>query len=113
VTSYSQNVSLPEYTDSVLARLNQSDQVDVRSSSEVTVAGYPGHRVVLDAQPFQNSTLLFHQMNTWTTIGSKVYRLTYQGEESTFNQYLPEFSQMLESLRLNITAPITGENLVQ
>ena len=110
---YGQNVSLPEYTNSVLTRLNQSEQVDVRSSSEVTMAGYPGHRVVLAVQPFQNSTLLFHQMNTWTSIENKVYVLTYEGEESSFNQHLPEVSRMLESLRLNITAPITGENQVQ
>ena len=110
---YGQNVSLPEYTNFVLTRLNQSEQVDVRSSSEVTVAGYPGHRVVLAAHPFQNSSLLIHQMNTWTTIGNKVYLLRYEGEESTFNQYLPEVSQMLETLRLNTTTTTTGENLVQ
>ena len=113
VINFAQNISLPEYTDSVQTILNQSDQVDVRSSSEVTVAGYPGHRVVVAIQPFQNSTSLFHQMSTWTTVGNKVYLLTYEGEESTFNQHLPEVSQMLESLRLNITAPITGENFVQ
>ena len=99
VITYSQNVSLPEYTNFVLTRLNQSVQpVDVRSSSEVTVAGYPGHRLVLAIQPIQNSTLVFHQMNTWTTIGNNVYLLTYEGEESRFNQHLPEVSRMLESL---------------
>ena len=113
VINFAQNISLPEYTDSVQTILNQSDQVDVTSSSEVTLAGYPGHRVVVAIQPFQNSTSLFHQMSTWTTVGNKVYLLTYEGEESTFNRHLPEVSQMLESLRLNITAPITGENLVQ
>src|SRR5919106_4519852 len=59
VINFAQNISLPEYTDSVQTILNQSDQVDVRSSSEVTVAGYPGHRVVVAIQPFQNSTSLF------------------------------------------------------
>jgi hypothetical protein len=116
VRIYNQNISLPEYTDSVWTMLNQSEQVDVRSSSEVTIAGYPGHRVVLASQPFQNSTLISHQMNTWTTIGNKVYLLTYVGEESTFNQHLPEVSQMLETLRIatnntNMTTTTTaGEN---
>jgi hypothetical protein len=100
VIIYGQNVSLPEYTNLVLTTLNQSEQVDVRNSSEVTIAGYPGYRVVLAVQPFQNGTSLFHQMNTWTTIGNKVYLLTYEGEESTFNQHLPEVSQMLETLRI-------------
>jgi hypothetical protein len=115
VVNYVQNVSLPEYTNFVLTRLNQSEQIDVRNSSEVTIAGYPGHRVVLATQPFQNSTLIFHQMNTWTTIGNKVYLLTYEGEESTFNQHLPEVSQMLETLRIasdNMTTTTGGENLL-
>jgi photosystem II reaction center protein PsbP len=98
VITYSQNISLPEYTDFVSTILNQSDQLDIRSSSEVTVAGHPGYRVVLAGQPFQNSTLILHQMNTWTTIGNRAYILTYEGEESIFNRHLPEMSQMLESL---------------
>jgi hypothetical protein len=119
VIIYGQNVSLPEYTDSVRARLNQSEQVDVRSSSEVTVAGYPGYRVDLAVQPLQNSTLIFHQMSTWTVIGNKVYLLTYEGGEPTFNQHLPEVSQMLETLRIasnnnNMTTTTTsGENQTQ
>ena len=116
VIIYGQNISLPEYTDFVWTNLNQSQGVDVRSSSEVNVAGYPGHRVVLAVQPIlQNSMLLLHQMNTWTTIGNKVYLLTYEGEESTFNRYLPEVSQMLESLLIRsnnnmTTATTAGEN---
>lgn len=102
VIIYGQNISLPEYTDFVWTNLNQSQGVDVRSSSDVTIAGYPGHRVVLAAQPLlQNSSLLLHQMTTWTTIGNKVYLLTYEGEESTFNRHLPEVSQMLESILIN------------
>jgi hypothetical protein len=102
VITYGQNISLPEYTDFLLTTLNnQSEQIDVTSSSEVTVAGYPGHRVVvLTSQPFQNSTLIFNQMNTWTTIGNKVYLLSYEGEESVFNRHLPEVNQILESLSI-------------
>ena len=113
---YGQNVPLPEYTNFVLTRLNQSEQVDVRSSSEVTIAGYPGHRVVLAAQPFQNGSLIIHQMNTWTTIGNKVYLLRYEGEESTFNQYLPEVSRMLETLAItsnNMTTSTAEENQIE
>jgi hypothetical protein len=101
VPVYSQNISLQEYTNFVLTTLNQSEQIDLRNSSEVTVAGYPGYRVVLANQPFQNSTLIFYQMNTWTTIGNKVYLLTYEGEESRFNQHLPEVSRMMESLSIS------------
>jgi hypothetical protein len=116
VITYSQNISLSEYTDFVWTILNQSEGVvDVtNSSSEVTLGGYPGYRVVLASQPLvQNSSLVINQMNTWTVIGNKVYTLNYEGEESTFNRHMPEVSQMLETLRLgisNITTATTGEN---
>jgi hypothetical protein len=44
--------------------------------------------------------LIFNQMNTWTTIGNKVYLLSYEGEESAFNRHLPEVNQILESLSI-------------
>jgi hypothetical protein len=109
VINYGQNISLPEYTDSVLTAVNQSQQVDVRNSSDVTIAGYPGHRLVFAVQPFQNSTFILDQMNTWTTIGDKVYMLRYEGEESKFNQHLPEVSQMLESLEITNMANTTKQ----
>lgn len=63
VVPYSQNVSLPEYTNFVKTILNQSEQVDVRSSSEVTVADYPGYRVVLAERPFRNSSVSYEYVD--------------------------------------------------
>ena len=102
VIAFGQNISLSEYTNFIWTILNLSEGViDVKSSSsEVTLAGHPAYRVVLASQPFQNSTLVVNQMNTWTVIGNKVYTLNYEGEESTFNRHLPEVSQMLESLSI-------------
>jgi hypothetical protein len=64
-----QNVSLPEYTDFVLTGLQNQTGLEVKNSSEVTIAGYPGYRVVLAEQPFQNGTSLIYSMNIWTTVG--------------------------------------------
>lgn len=97
VVQFTQNVSLPEYTEFVLAGVNQSES-DLKNSSEATLAGYPGYRIVLANTPFQDSTFTVYHMNTWATIGNRVYHLTYEAEESAFNQHLPEVSQMLESL---------------
>jgi PsbP-like protein len=93
-----QNVSLPEYTEFVLAGLQNQTGLEVKNSSEVTVAGYPGYRVVIAEQPFQNGSSLIYSMNIWTTVGNKVYLLRYDGEQSVFNQHLPEVDQILESL---------------
>ena len=97
VINYAQNISLPEFTDVWTIQRQSELPLDVKTS-EVTFAGYPGYTVVLAYQPFQNSTLTLQEMNTWTTIGNKAYILTYEGEESAFNQHLPEVNQMLESL---------------
>jgi PsbP-like protein len=101
VVQFVQNVSLPEYTEFVLAGLQNQTGLEVKNSSEVTVAGYPGYRVVLAEQPFQNGTSLIYSMNIWTTLGNKVYLLKYDGEQSVFNQHLPEVNQILESLSIS------------
>ena len=101
LVKYAENVSLPEYSDFVLAGLQNQTQVEVKNSSDITVAGYPAHRVVLaGTTPLQNNLFTLYQMNTWITIGNKVYIVTYEGEESTFNRHLPEASHMLESLAI-------------
>jgi hypothetical protein len=101
LVKYAENVSLPEYTDFVLAGLQNQTQVEVKNSSDITVAGYPAHRLVLaGTTPLQNNLFTLYQMNTWITIGNKVYIVTYEGEESTFNRHLPEVTHMLESLAI-------------
>jgi hypothetical protein len=98
VVQYSQDISLPDYKNFTLSILNQSRQFTLINSSDVTVAGYPGYRIVLTNKPFQNDTLILHSMNIATAVGNKIYQITYDGEEQAFNRYLPEVSLMLESL---------------
>jgi hypothetical protein len=97
---FSQNLSLPEYTDFILTELQNQPESDVMNSSETTIAGYPGYRVVVANTPFQNNTLTVYSMNMWTTVGNRLYIVTYDAEELTFNQHLHEVNQMLDFLRL-------------
>lgn len=98
VVQYSQDISLPDYKNFTLSILNQSRQFTLINSSDVTVAGYPGYRIVLTNKPFPNDTLILHSMNIATAVGNKIYQITYDGEEQAFNRHLPEVSLMLESL---------------
>lgn len=98
VVQYSQDISLPDYKNFTLSLLNQSRQFTLINSSDVTVAGYPGYRIVLTNKPFPNDTLMLHSMNIATAVGNKIYQITYDGEEQAFNRNLPEVSLMLESL---------------
>jgi hypothetical protein len=98
VVQYSQDISLPEYKNFTLSTLNQSRQFTLINSSDVTVAGYPGYRIVLTNKPFPNDTLILHSMNIATAIENKIYLITYDGEELAFNKHLPEVGRMLESM---------------
>ena len=81
VVTYSQNISLSEYTNFVSMILNQSQRVEVRNSSEYSISGFPSHRVIITEKPFQNGYLLMNNMNIWTTVGNRVYLMTFDGEE--------------------------------
>jgi hypothetical protein len=101
VVQYSQDISLPEYKNFTLSTLNQSRQFTLINSSDVTVAGYPGYRIVLTNKPFPNDTLILHSMNIATAIENKIYLITYDGQELAFNKHLPEVGRMLESMMIS------------
>jgi hypothetical protein len=105
VEQYAQNVSLQEYTEFVLAGLQNQSGVDVKNSSEVTIAGYPAHRLVLAHTPLQDNMLIVNSMSIWAAVGNRLYLLAYSGEQSSFNQHLPEVNQMLESLVIEQEEP--------
>jgi hypothetical protein len=99
VISYNQNISYPELRGFTLSLLNQS-QLNINSSDEVTISGNPGYSVVFTDKPFRNSTSTVNTMNIWTAVGNKVYLLSYDGEESSYDKHLGELNQMLDSLRI-------------
>lgn len=106
ITTYSQGVSLDEYTKTTLAALDQQG-IKVSDSNAFTLAGKPGHRIVFSPpqpQPQNNNQgdpqVSISIMQAWTTIGSKVYLISYSAEESKFQKYLPTVEQMLSSLQI-------------
>ncbi|MDQ3837935.1 MAG: hypothetical protein M3297_01555 [Thermoproteota archaeon] len=105
VTTYLQPISLEEYTQTTLAALEQQG-IQVSESNPFTVAGKPGHRIVFSppeprGQETQDSPQVsISVMQTWTTIGNRVYLLSYSAEDSKFQQYLPTVEQMLRSLQI-------------
>jgi hypothetical protein len=104
ITTYTKGVSLDEYTKTTLAALDQQG-IKVSESNAFTLAGKPGHRIVFSPPQPQNNNQVDPQvsisiMQAWTTIGSKVYLLSYSAEESKFQKYLPTVEQMLNSLQI-------------
>jgi hypothetical protein len=101
VVTYSQNTSLSDYTKFVLMILNQSKSFEIRNSSEYTISGHPSYKVIIAQKPLQNGTLLINNMNIWTSVGNRIYLITYDGEQAKFNKYMPEVEKMLKSIHIN------------
>ncbi|HEV2876099.1 MAG TPA: hypothetical protein VGW09_02370 [Nitrososphaeraceae archaeon] len=105
VTTYLQPISLDEYTQTTLSALEQQG-IQVSESNTFTVAGKPGHRIAFSppeprGQEIQDTPQVsISIMQTWTTIGNKVYLLSYSAEDSKFQKYLPTVEQMLKSLQI-------------
>jgi hypothetical protein len=104
VTTYSKGVPLDEYTKTTLAALDQQG-IKVSNSKAFTLAGKPGHRIVFSPPEPQNNNqvnppITISVMQAWTTIGSKVYLISYSAEESKFQKYLPTVERMLNSLQI-------------
>jgi serine/threonine-protein kinase len=105
ITTYLQPVSIDEYTQTTLAALEQQG-IQASESGAFTLAEKPGHRIMFSPpEPRGQKTQDAPQvsisiMQTWTTIGNKVYLLTYSAEDSKFQKYLPTVEQMLKSLQI-------------
>ncbi|HEX7208454.1 MAG TPA: PsbP-related protein, partial [Nitrososphaeraceae archaeon] len=96
---YSQNVSLDEYTNLSLSALNQSQQFIVNESTPFTLANNPAHKIIFSAiSPTEQ--INFNVMQIWTSIGNKLYILSYNAEAPKFSKNLPTIEQMLQTVEI-------------
>jgi len=96
---YSQNVSLDEYTNLSLSALNQSQQFIVNVSNPFTLANNPAHKIIFSAIS-PTDQVNFNVMQIWTSIGDKLYILSYNAEAPKFLKNLPIIEQMLQSVEI-------------
>jgi hypothetical protein len=96
---YSQNISLDEYTNLSLSALNQSQQFIVNESNPFTLANNPAHKIIFSAIS-PTDQVNFNVMQIWTSIGNKLYILSYNAEASKFSKNLPTIEQMLQSVEI-------------
>jgi hypothetical protein len=99
VFRYSQNISLDEYTNLTVSALNQSQNLILNESNPFTLAKNPAHQIIFSAispsAPFN-----FNVMQVWTTIGDKLYVLSYEAIAPKFSENLPTIQQMLHSVEI-------------
>jgi eukaryotic-like serine/threonine-protein kinase len=96
---YSQNISLDEYTNLSLSALNQSQQFIVNESNPFTLANNPAHKIIFSAIS-PTDQVNFNVMQIWTSIGDKLYILSYNAEAPKFSKNLPIIEQMLQSVEI-------------
>lgn len=101
ITTYTNNISLDEYTKITSTALEQQG-MEITGSESTTLAGNPAQKITFSPgnQIAQNSPVEFKFMQIFTTIGNKVYSLSYNAEASKFSTHLNIIQQMLDSLKI-------------
>jgi hypothetical protein len=92
-------ISLDEHTNFTVSALNQSQDLILNESNPFTLAKNPAHQIIFSAispsAPFN-----FNVMQVSTTIGDKLYTLSYEAVAPKFSKNLPIIQQMLQSLEI-------------
>ena len=106
ITTYTNNISLDEYTKITRIALEQQG-MEISESSATTLAGNPAHKITFlpGDQIAQNSPVEFKFMQIFTIIGNKVYSLSYNAEASKFSTHLNTIQQMLDSVKIQQPSP--------
>jgi hypothetical protein len=106
ITTYTNNISLDEYTKITRTALEQQG-MEISESSATTLAGNPAHKITFSPgdQIAQNSPVEFKFMQIFTITGNKVYSLSYNAEASKFSTHLNTIQQMLDSVKIQQPSP--------
>ena len=101
ITTYTNNISLDEYTKITRTALEQQG-MEISESSATTLAGNPAHKITFlpGDQIAQNSPVEFKFMQIFTIIENKVYSLSYNAEASKFSTHFNTIQQMLDSVKI-------------
>lgn len=97
---FSQVPTLADYTNHVLGQIKRANGTIVSNDANITLSGHPAHRVVWIESPLTNSPFKFYGLKIWTIVGNNSYLITYEGEQSRFNQRFHEVGQIIDSLRI-------------
>jgi hypothetical protein len=103
ITSYSNPISLDEYTKVTLAALEQQG-IKIDNSAAHTLAGNPGYSITFSpSNQTSQSGLDFKMMQAWTVIDNKVYLLSFNADTSKFDAFLPTAQKIIDSLQVQRT----------
>jgi hypothetical protein len=94
----SSSITLQQYTDAALGQVKKViTDFDLRESTDATVAGRPGHRIVYTGTQGQ-SKLEWQQL--FTIVGDTAWILTFVAEASTYDRYVATAESIINSFAL-------------
>jgi hypothetical protein len=93
------NMTLDTYTSESLAAYRNASAIQIIESTPTTLASQPAHRIVYTDNSLEGIKL--EKIQVWTIINnSKVYVITFSGEELKYLDYLPEVQNIISSFSI-------------
>ncbi|MHB8842372.1 MAG: stalk domain-containing protein [Candidatus Aquicultor sp.] len=91
-------MTLDEYTDANIDLLRTIyPGITFIQSTDVTIGGNPWYLVVYTAK-FEGTAV--KSMEAWTVVNNKAYRLTYDAEAATYDNYVDTAAEMFDSFKI-------------
>jgi hypothetical protein len=105
------NMTLDRYTSDSLAAYQNTSGIEILESTPTNLSNNPAHRIVYTDDSIEGIKL--KKVQAWTVVNnSTVYVITFGGEESKYNDYLPEVQNIINSLSIvgsNTNNSINGQ----
>jgi hypothetical protein len=98
------NVDLDSWTQEKISSINSREGSKITQLNPLTLSGNPAYKV-------EYSWLGDRIMELWTTVGSKIYSISYVAEEATYRTNLPHVENMIASFSVGTAERETSESV--
>jgi hypothetical protein len=104
------NVTLDTYTSESLAAYRNTSGLKILESTPITLSNQPAHRIVYTDDNLEGFKL--KKIQAWTVINnSRIYVITFGGEESKYSDYLPQVQNIISSFSTSNNNTINNQQL--
>ena len=92
-------MTLDTYTSDSLAAYRNASDIKILESTPMTLSNQSAHRIVYTDNSLEG--IMLKKIQAWTVVNnSRVYVITFGGEESKYSDYLPQVQNIIHSFRI-------------
>jgi hypothetical protein len=103
----SKNITLNQYTDTTVNKINKSFGIQIQSSEDAILADNPAHSIMYTTAYGEQQAFKTYQI--WTVKDGKAYIITYSATPSNYaNYYKPIIQNMINSFHIGTTQGSTN-----